>query len=114
MTTEDLNLIDIMEHLASAWATCGEAGGIVADCLDDFDLVSDLLLGDAPNVEADLHTRVEARCPGLLAAAKVYGQHVEAGWPYPYDAQRVRALFAAEMGRDPFGQPSPPNLIPAY
>ena len=113
--TEDLTLTDIMEHLGAAWSTCGEAAGSVADCLDDFDLVSDLLLdsvraslpGAALNVEANLRAKIEATCPGLLAAARIYAQHVEAGWPHPYDEQRVRALFAEHMGRDPFGQPTP-------
>lgn len=106
MTTENPALIDTLEHLSSAWTNCGERPGIVADCLDSFDLTADLIADNAA-ITANLRATIDARCPGLLAAAEVYGAHVEAGWPHAFDEQRIRALFGAYMGRDPFGQPSP-------
>ena len=106
-TTKDLTLIDIMEHLGAAWSTCGEADGAVLGLLLRWESISDAV-ADGETEAADLIARTaEATCPGLLAAARIYAQHVEAGWPHPYDEQRVRALFAEHMGRDPFGQPTP-------
>lgn len=105
MTTENPALIETLEHLSSAWTNCGERPGIVADCLDSFDLTADLIADNAA-LTANLRATIDARCPGLLAAAEVYGCHVEAGWPHAFDEQRIRALFGAYMGRDPFGQPS--------
>jgi hypothetical protein len=107
MTTENTPLIETLEHLSSAWANCGERPGIVADCLDSFDLTADLIADNAA-LTANLRATIDARCPGLLAAAEVYGRHVEAGWPHAFDEQRIRALFTTYMGRDPFGQPTHP------
>ena len=101
-------LINAMEALSAAWAECGERPGIVADALDEYDWVADLLAEPKSGSEADtLIAEIEARCPGLLAAAHSYANHIEAGQP-DYDQQRfIRRLFTAEMGRDPFGQPTP-------
>jgi hypothetical protein len=106
-TTEDLTLIDIMEHLGAAWSTCGEADGAVLGLLLRWESVSGAV-ADGETEAADLITRTaEATCPGLLAAAHSYANHIEAGQP-DYDQQRfIRRLFTAEMGRDPFGQPTP-------
>jgi hypothetical protein len=83
------------------------AGGAVTDRGGRVRVVGDAA-ADGETEAADLIVRTaEATCPGLLAAARIYAQHVEGGWPHPYDEQRVRALFTAEMGRDPFGQPTP-------
>ena len=107
MSTENTPLIETLEHLSSAWTNCGERPGIVADCLDSFDLTADLI-ADSATLTANLRATIDARCPGLLAAAEVYGRHVEAGWPYAFDERRIRALFTTHMGRDPFGQPAHP------
>ena len=57
---------------------------------------------------ANLRATIDARCPGLLAAAEVYGRHIEAGQPDFDDPRFIRRLFTAHMGRDPFGQPTHP------
>jgi hypothetical protein len=106
-TTKDLTLIDIMEHLGAAWSTCGEADGAVLGLLLRWDSVSDAVADGETEAAALIVRTAESTCPGLLAAARIYAQHVEAGWPHPYDEQRVRALFTEHMGRDPFGQPTP-------
>jgi hypothetical protein len=105
MTTENPALIETLEHLSSAWTNCGERPGIVADCLDSFDLTADLIADNAA-LTANLRATIDARCPGLLAAAEVYGRHIEAGQPDFDDPRFIRRLFTAHMGRDPFGQPS--------
>lgn len=102
MTTENTPLIEILEHLESAWSNCGEQPGIVAECLDSFDLTADLIADNAA-LTANLRATIDDRCPGLLAAAEIYGRHVEAGWPYAFDERRIRTLFVKHMGRDPFG-----------
>lgn len=101
MTTESTPLIEILEHLSSAWTTCGERPGVVADCLDSFDLTADLIADNAA-LTAKLRATIEARCPGLLAAAEIYGRHIEAGQPDFDDPSFIRRLFSASMGRDPF------------
>ena len=106
MTTENTPLIETLEHLIAAWSACGERPGIVADCLDSFDLTADLIADNAA-LTANLRATIDARCPGLLAAAEVYGRHIEAGQPDFDDPRFIRRLFTAHMGRDPFGQPSP-------
>lgn len=102
MSTENTPLIETLEHLSSAWTNCGEA--LDAPCgvlLRWQDLERDGEFSD------DVMRRTaESICPGLLAAAEVYGRHVEAGQPDFDDPRFIRRLFATLMGRDPFGQPS--------
>lgn len=101
MTNKNTPLIEILEHLSSAWMTCGEPPGVVADCLDSFDLTADLIADNAA-LTAKLRATIDARCPGLLAAAHSYANHIEAGQPDYDDPRFVRRLFTERMGRDPF------------
>jgi len=103
INAENTPLIETLEHLSSAWTTCGEALDPACGVLSRWqDLERDGEFDDDT-----MRCTAESICPGLLAAAEVYGAHVEAGWPYAFDEQRIRALFTTHMGRDPFGQPSP-------
>ncbi len=103
MSTENTTLIETLEHLSSAWTTCGEALDPVCGVLlrwQDFER-------DGEFSDDAMRRTAESICPGLLSAAEAYANHVEAGWPHAFDEQRIRALFTAHMGRDPFGQPTP-------
>jgi hypothetical protein len=96
------DLITTMEHLNLAWDLCGRSEGPLLDLLLRWDAISGAVL-DGAHEAADLFRRTAATdAPGLLPAAVVYANHVEAGWWYFDEEPRVRALFVKEMGRDPF------------
>jgi hypothetical protein len=99
-------LTDAMESLHGAWMECGKPLGEIIDLIDAYYMPIDLMRGDQATADT-IAAEIEARCPGLLSAAHSYANHIEAGQP-DYDQQRfIRRLFTAEMGRDPFGQPTP-------
>jgi hypothetical protein len=99
----DINdLIATMEHLNVAWGTCGEPEGPMLDLLLRWDAISGAIL-DGNHEPADLFRRTAATdAPGLLPAAAIYANHVEAGWAHFDEEPHIRALFVKEMGRDPF------------
>ena len=99
-------LISIMEHLDAALTTCGEPEGPVLDVLLRWESIDGAVMDGEVEAARLMRRAAESICPGLLSAAEVYAAHVEAGWPHAFDEQRIRALFGAHMGRDPFGQPS--------
>lgn len=96
------DLLVTMEHLNLAWDLCGQPEGPLLDLLLRWDAISGAVL-DGAREAADLFRRTAAAgAPGLLPAAAIYANHVEAGWWYFDEEPRVRALFVKEMGRDPF------------
>jgi len=106
INAECATLIGLMESLNSAWTTCGEPEGDVLDVLLRWESIDGAVMDGEVEAARLMRRTAESICPGLLAAAEVYGRHVEAGWPHAFDEQRIRALFTAHMGRDPFGQPA--------
>lgn len=99
-------LIGLMEHLETAWSTCGQSLDGACGVLLRWESIDGAVMDGEVEAARLMRRTAESICPGLLAAAEVYGRHVEAGWPHAFDEQRIRALFTTHMGRDPFGQPS--------
>ncbi len=99
---ETIEIIQAMEHLDCAWSLCGERNGPAFTALAFWHAYSPAILNGSDDAARSLRRAIDRTCPGLLPAAAIYANHVEAGW-YCFDEEpRVRALFVKEMGRDPF------------
>jgi hypothetical protein len=108
INAECATLISIMEHLEAAWSACGQSLDAACGVLLHWESIDGAVMDGEVEAARLMRRTAESICPGLLAAAEVYGRHIEAGWPYAFDERRIRALFTTHKGRDPFGQPAHP------
>lgn len=99
-------LISLMEHLEAAWSACGQSLDDACGVLLRWESIDGAVMDGEVEAARLMRRTAESICPGLLAAAEVYGRHVEAGQPDFDDPRFIRRLFTTHLGRDPFGQPS--------
>lgn len=99
---EAIEIINAMERLDSAWATCGERNGMAFTALALWRAYSPAILNGSDDAAHSLRRAINRTCPGILSASAIYANHVEAGWAHFDEEPHIRTLFVKEMGRDPF------------